>query len=172
LRGSRIDPQVCLRLQKRQPGSAWGVLGKVKKETKRPLVTISDYSWADGKKSCRVRHVTLSTPPCPARPVLALPYRSFRRASPPEQRPTAPAVFGWTVKKGVRGASLSVSINSAPPCSSRARPALPLLPSSLRFHLPAYEGASHDSIGSVCTSQPAWSSPRGLAFARCTILSR
>jgi hypothetical protein len=51
--------QVCLRLVKRQPGSKWGALGRVQKETKRPLVTISDYTWADGKKSCRVSRVSL-----------------------------------------------------------------------------------------------------------------
>eukprot|EP00238_Polyblepharides_amylifera_P000778 CAMPEP_0196571218 /NCGR_PEP_ID=MMETSP1081-20130531/1397_1 /TAXON_ID=36882 /ORGANISM="Pyramimonas amylifera, Strain CCMP720" /LENGTH=279 /DNA_ID=CAMNT_0041888059 /DNA_START=157 /DNA_END=993 /DNA_ORIENTATION=- len=46
--------QVWLRLKKQKPKSTWGSLGRLRQDKKRPMVTITDYSWADFKKSCKV----------------------------------------------------------------------------------------------------------------------
>mmetsp|Transcript_35760 Transcript_35760/g.68597 ORF Transcript_35760/g.68597 Transcript_35760/m.68597 type:complete len:295 (+) Transcript_35760:93-977(+) len=46
--------RVFLRLKKKDENSTWGTLGIVQKSVKRTMVTITDYSWADFKKSCKV----------------------------------------------------------------------------------------------------------------------
>ncbi|KAK3232739.1 hypothetical protein CYMTET_56928 [Cymbomonas tetramitiformis] len=46
--------KILVRLRKLQPDVIWGRLGDVAKEKKRPVITINDYSWSDGKQTCTI----------------------------------------------------------------------------------------------------------------------